>query len=127
MTNVKNRLHVQDSRFVTTANIALVTSALVDFTSLTQANLPPGNVLINVLMLAGSQHLFTTHSGSEEVSQVFTQSRFLSLMTSHSEQDIVIASKKFDQILSLQNSIFSMIELNTNNTYFVQNWNTYTI
>ena len=72
-------------------------------------------------MLAGSQNLFTTHSGKEEVSQIFTQSRFLTLMTTHFEQDIVIESQNFDQILSLKNSKFYMVELNTNVTYFVNN------
>ena len=121
MTNVRSKLYLQDSRFVTSANVALITGALVDFTSLTLANLPGGNVLVNVIMLAGSQTLFTTHSGKEEVSQIFTQSRFLTLMTTHFEQNMAIQPQDFDQILALKDSHFSMVKLNTNETYFVNN------
>ena len=55
----------------------------------------PQLVLINVIMLVGSQNLFTTHSGKEEVSQIFTQSRFITLMTTHFEQDMVIQTQDF--------------------------------
>ena len=50
MTNVRSKLYLQESRFVTSANVALITGALVDFTSLTLANLPGGNVLVNVIV-----------------------------------------------------------------------------
>ena len=112
MTNVRSKLYLQESRFVTSANVALITGALVDFTSLTLANLPGGNVLVNVIMLAGSQTLFTTHSGKEEVSQIFTQARFLTLMTTHFEQNMAIQPQDFDQILALKDSQFSMVKLN---------------
>ena len=42
-------------------------------------------------------------------------------MTAHFEQDILVTTKQYDQVLSLENYQFSMIELNKNDTYFVQN------
>ena len=42
-------------------------------------------------------------------------------MTTHFEQNMAIQPQDFDQILALKDSQFSMVKLNTNQTYFVNN------
>ena len=96
------------------------TNSLIPLTSLLPDELPDGNVIINVLLLANSDSLFILEYVDKDNSKIMTFPQFQSKISTFG-QNLIIETSTFDQILCLKKGKFDLIKISSEELFSVQN------